>query len=302
MLAALVMAACTAASAFIGTICTPGTPGKHPTILLLGGSEGGDGMAPVARVFAQRGFVAVSVAYFGVPGLPDSLENVPMETFGKALHAVQSRPDVDAARIAVMGASKGGEFALLVASHYPQIHAVVADVPSPFAWQGIPRGPGDAKSSWTIAGKPVPYVAYSPKMAEIFGAAFTNHAPIRTEIAYDDAMKQNASQIPAAMFPIEKIAGPVLFLAAGDDGIWNSQAQSQLAMQYLRDRHHAFGDQILTYPRAGHLFLFATKDRALTQVPMGPFTLDMGGSPQADAAAAAEAWPKIAQFLTTALK
>ena len=106
----LILAACTAATAFIGTICTPQTPGKHPAVIVLGGSEGGDQAAPIAQRFANHGYVGVSVAYFGAPGLPATLENIPIETFGKALDAVSKRSDVDAAHMAVMGYSKGGEF------------------------------------------------------------------------------------------------------------------------------------------------------------------------------------------------
>ena len=119
---------CSKAAAFTGTICTPTGAGRHPTILLLGGSEGGDIMAYTAPRFASAGYVAASVAYFGLPGLPQSLEEIPVETVGKALDAIASRPDVDSGHIAIFGGSKGGELALLAASVYPQIHAVVADV------------------------------------------------------------------------------------------------------------------------------------------------------------------------------
>lgn len=133
--------ACTKAVAFTGTICAPATPGKHPAILLLGGSEGGDSMSLAASAFAKKGYVAASVAYFGSPGLHSTLENIPAETVGKALDVIAKRSDVDPTRIAIMGISKGAELALLAASTYPQFRAVIADVPSPFAWQGIAQAP-----------------------------------------------------------------------------------------------------------------------------------------------------------------
>ncbi len=145
---------CTNATGFVGTICTPSSTGKHPAILLLGGSEGGNQMSYSAPRFASAGYLAASVAYFGLPGLPQILEEIPVETVGKALDAISARADVDANRIAIFGISKGGEFALLAASTYPQIHAVVADVPSPFAWQSIAQGPEPtAHSSWTCCGQ-----------------------------------------------------------------------------------------------------------------------------------------------------
>jgi dienelactone hydrolase len=293
---------CGTATAFVGTICAPQTPGKHPAILMLGGSEGGDMMARIAPQFAAQGYVAASVAYFKMPGLPQTLENIPVETIGKAIDDIARRPDVDANRIAIMGASKGGELALLAASTYPQIHAVVADVPSPFAWQGIAQGPGPATSSWTVGGKPVPFVHYSSTMGEVFGAAFTTHQPLDLRKGYDAAMQQNTSEIPAAMFHLENIRGPVLMLAAGDDQIWNSVAQSQIGMEYLHAHRHPYADRFLQYPGAGHVFLLASPQHPLTQAPMGPMTLLLGGTPQANVNAAKQAWPAVFTFLQNALQ
>jgi dienelactone hydrolase len=293
---------CGEAKAFVGTICTPATAGKHPAILLLGGSEGGNSLASAAKQFAEQGYVAASVAYFKMPGLPQTLENIPVETVGKALDDVSKRADVDPQRIALFGISKGGEFALLAASTYPQIHAVIADVPSPFAWQGIAQGPGPATSSWTIGGKPVPYVAYSSAMGEQFGAAYMNHQPLDLRKGYDAAMQSNASQIPAAMFHLEDIHGPVLMLAADDDRIWDSVAQCEIGMRYLQVHHHPYADRYAHYAAAGHIFLFANAQRPLTQAPMGPFTLLLGGTPQANVDASKQAWPKIAAFLQSSLQ
>lgn len=295
---------CAAAQGFTGTICTPASAAKHPAILLLGGSEGGDQMRYVAPQFAARGYVAASVAYFGLPGLPQTLENVPVETVGNALAVISKRSDVDPGRIAIMGLSKGGELALLAASTYPQIHAVVAAVASPFAWQGIAHGPDAPASSWTLNGKPVPYVAYAPQMGQAFGAAFMDHEPLALRPGYEASVKVNAAQLPAAMFHLERIHGPVMMIAAGHDQIWDSEAQSKAGMDYLHAHHHAYADTYLEYADAGHIFLFSAPDRPMTQAPMGNsgITLMLGGTAQSNVRAAADAWPKIFAFLSAALK
>lgn len=293
---------CAAATAFTGTICTPKTAGKHPAILILGGSEGGDMMRFAAPQFADAGYVAASVAYFGAPGLPSQLAEIPVETVGKALDDIAKRADVDPTRIALFGVSKGGELALLAASTYPQFKAVVADVPSPFAWAGIPQGPGPVGSSWTLGGKPVPFVPYGAKMRDVNMDAFVNHKPLDLRIGYEASLQEHAADVPAAMFHLERIAGPVMMVAADDDQIWNSVAQSELGMQYLRDHHHAYADTYGHYAGAGHLFLFASPERQVNQVQMGPVTLLMGGTPAGDQAAQRVAWPKILQFLGAALK
>src|SRR5207248_10287122 len=102
LLSALVAAAspapvtsnCAPAVEFSGTVCTPKAPGRHPAILLLGGSEGGDSMKAIAPRFADAGYVAVSVAYFKAAGLPQQLVEVPVETVGKVLDITSKRDDV----------------------------------------------------------------------------------------------------------------------------------------------------------------------------------------------------------------
>jgi dienelactone hydrolase len=269
--------------------------------VLLGGSEGGDMMKYAAPQFAQYGYVAASVAYFREPGLPQTLENIPVETVGTALQDIAKRPDVDPNRIAIMGISKGAELALLAASTYPQIHAVIADVPSPFAWQGIAQGNEPATSSWTLGGKPVPYVHYSAAMGQLFGAAFGTGKPLDLRKGYDASITQNKAQIPEAMFHLENIRGPVLFIAAGDDQVWDSVAQSNVGMQYLHDHHHPYDDRLIVYPSAGHIFLFSAPNRPMTSVPLGKLTMLLGGTLQANLDAEHRAWPKIGAFLQGAL-
>jgi len=293
--------ACAAAVAFTGTVCTPSSSGKHPAILVLGGSEGGDSPRAAAK-FSSYGYVAASVAYFGAPGLPDSLQQIPVETVGKALAAIEKRDDVDAGRIAIFGISKGGEFALLAAATYPHIHAVIADVPSPFAWEGIPAGASSVhESSWTVDGKPLPFLPFTAAIGQAFGAAFTTHTPLDLRPAYDASMNDSAA-VTAAFFHLEKINGPVLFLSAGDDRIWNSPEHARMGLAYLKKMHHGFADEVKDYPLAGHLFVFATTARPFVDTPfIGGLTLRLGGTAQANVDAATDAWPRMSSFLGSSL-
>ena len=293
---------CTKPATFTGTICAPATSGKHPAIVLLGGSEGGDSMAQVAPQFAAQGYVAASVAYFGLPGLPRILELVPVETVGGALAELAKRPDVDPNRIAIFGISKGGELALLSASIYLQVRAVVAAVPSPFGWQSIPNGPVSApRSSWTAGGKPVPFVPYAAAMGQSIAQSYMQQKPLDLRPGYAASMADK-SAVTAAMFHLENIRGPVLCLAAQDDQIWDSPAQCAIAMDYLQANHHAYADASTIYPGAGHVFLFATAQQPLIHAEQNGTQILLGGSAQANVAAGAQAWPKIFFFLTAALQ
>ena len=259
---------CSKPAGFVGTLCAPVSAGKHPALLILGGSGGGDHLASFASRFAARGYVAASVAYFGLPGLPSRLELIPVETIGTALDRIAERTDVDPERIGILGVSKGGEFALLAASTYPRIVAVVSIVGSPFAWSRLPRGPRDGlASSWTAAGKVVPFVPVDRFAMQASGWEECE-APLR----------QNRVAVERAMFRLENVRGPILFLAAGDDRVWDSKTQAEIGMDYLKAHRHAYADKMVSYPNVGHPFMF-------------------GGSP----AAAESAWSEIDAFFVKAL-
>jgi hypothetical protein len=136
----------------------PAGSGPHPGLIVLGGSGGGADHGRAA-LYASHGFAALALAYFGVPGLPRGLVNIPLEYVGEAidLAAVTLRPRSDF--IGVEGISRGGELALLVSATFPAVRAVVALMASglvmgPF---GEPE-PGDARpaAAWTLGGQAVP--------------------------------------------------------------------------------------------------------------------------------------------------
>src|SRR6266540_3724877 len=89
-----------------------------PGLLLLGGAEGGM-HEDDAALLAAHGYAALALAYYGLPGLPATLQNIALEYFEAALTFLQRHPHVRGDRFAVMGASKGGEAALLVAASPP---------------------------------------------------------------------------------------------------------------------------------------------------------------------------------------
>ena len=96
---------------------------------------------------------------------------------------------------------------------------------------------------------------------------------------------------------VERIRGPVFVVGAGDDELWSSGAA--VAAIARRLRAHGRPDLVaLSYPLAGHgtgLIAPGIPSRPLVESRYG--TLYLGGSPAADAAARADAWPKLLRFL-----
>ncbi len=129
-----------------GLLCDPGDGRRHPGVIVLGGSEGGAGMPDVTVLLASHGFTAMSLAYFGAKGLPPTLQNIPVENFGKALKWMRARPETDPHFVAVFGVSRGAEAALQFAATYSDVSAVVARSPSYVRWG---RGHGQATPRWS---------------------------------------------------------------------------------------------------------------------------------------------------------
>ena len=138
--------------------------------MALGGSEGGCPLY-LAHLLAAEGFSCLALRYFGAAELPRDLVEVPIDYAERALCWLLERPEVDRDRAAVIGASKGAELALLMASLLPEtVGAVVAYAPSSVAFAGISfKRDGRQHSSWSWRGAPMPFVPYPDRMRPSIG-------------------------------------------------------------------------------------------------------------------------------------
>jgi dienelactone hydrolase len=97
--------------------------------------------------------------------------------------------------------------------------------------------------------------------------------------------------VPSGPIAVERISGPILTAGAGDDAVWQSTTYTQQIQQRLDAHHFRYPHQRLTYPQAGHDI-----GAAIPYLPE-PDQAHFGGSPQASAAARADLWPRILDFL-----
>jgi dienelactone hydrolase len=121
-------------------------------VIVLGGSEGSYwGLLREASALAAAGHPVLALAYFGEPDLPQTLERVPADLVRVGVQFM--RTTTRERDVALMGASRGGELALLAASLDPSIAAdVVALVPS--SRVGFAGAEG-REPAWTWEGEPL---------------------------------------------------------------------------------------------------------------------------------------------------
>ncbi|MNQ21331.1 hypothetical protein D3C85_344440 [compost metagenome] len=286
-----------------GVLYTPAAPGPHPAIVVLNGSGGGINEARAA-LYASHGYAALALGYFGAPGLPDHLSGIPLEYFDQALQWLRGAVQPAGGFVAVSGHSRGGELALLLGSLYPQaVSAVIAYVPSSVVHGVLNAGkPGEGrfKPAWTHGGKPVPHV-WEHNAAQDWSLVDTLPEPRRQAQAFVQAHR-DAAAVARARIPVERIAGPVLLLSAGDDGYWPSSQYAREVAQALKAADHPHAVEHLDYPHAGHALhvpVVPTTELSRAHAVSG-IVLTGGGDAAANARANIDSWAAVRRFLRAA--
>jgi uncharacterized protein len=259
--------------------------GRRPAILFIGGSEGGlqPGSGGLLGGLTGAGFDVLYVCYFGCPGTPPHLVSVPLETFDRALAWLEAQPGIDPRRIGIVGGSKGAEAALLVAARHPELRVVVVGMPSSVAWPAISTS-STPTPSWTYRGAPVAFLPY----------AFASYAKRGIFGLYDDALPTEP-QHPDAVIPVERISAPLLMVCGEADTLWPScRMTDEVAAR--RVAHGKPPPLILRYPDAGHGVFGPPPPKA------NPALASLGGTAEGNAAARADSWPKVLEFLALRLK
>jgi hypothetical protein len=257
--------------------------GSEVGLLVLAGSSGRVEHER-ARVFARQGVTALAIKWFGGPGQPPGICEVPLETFIAGVDLLRS---AGARRIGVLGVSKGAEAALLTAVHDPRVDVVAALSPSSHVWGNV--GPGfdgvqyPFRSSWTWRARPLPFV---PLDGDSWAPGRSESGPVAILGWYEQSRRTFADLLPAAEIPVDRTAADILLVAGGDDAMWPSVWSAEL----LTVRRHAAGLPVRMISRAdaGHRPRFPGESPAR---PSPDFLY--GGTPHADARLGATAWPLI---------
>lgn len=273
----------------VANFYAPANGAKPGAVLVIGGSEGGLSSSANAMGAALRdaGYRALVLSYWGGEGQGRELNGVPLERIGAGLDWLKDQPGVEG-KLALIGYSKGAEAALLLAARRADLKAVVAQVPSHLAWQGISplAMMVVGQSSFTWSGETIPYMPYR----NVDFMKGPGPYEIHSKSLIDEA------QFPEAQIAVEKIGADLLLTCGGKDNVWPS---CQMANKIVERRaaKGASAPVLLEYPQAGHA-IFTVPGRA----GFGEKAVRMmGGDPAATAAAQADAWPKTVAFIDRAL-
>lgn len=260
-------------------------PGPHPTVVVVGGSEGGLGnhVDRTAARLQQEGFTALALSYWGGEGQPQSMDALPLETFTTAFDWLRGQPAVDPENLAFMGASKGGEAAMLLASRTPELKAVVGYVPSSVVWAGVdmrePWNMVNIGSTWSSGGEPLPYLPYTQ---DFRGGPLVD--------LYAKSL-ESLPQHQEAIIPVERSNANLLLVCGEQEAMWPSCPMSRDIEQRARDLGGP-DVTVLAYPEAGHLIFGPPPDPGQDFDPT-----ELGGTREGGLFALSDSWPKVLEFL-----
>ena len=254
----------------------PDTARRRPAVLVFGGSEGGQGMDYPGSLLAAHGHPVLSLAYFAAPGLPRTLERVPIDYFARAAALLRRQPGVDPRQVFAWGVSRGGEAALLLGVHFPEaVAGVVAAVTSDHVLSALPE---ETRPAWTVRGRPLP-----------FGTP-------------GDFATPGAPGAPESVIPVERIAGPVVTVCGIEDLLIPSCPFARAIAARRGAAGGRRGDLHLEYARAGHAVGVLSPYNSTTTTAATSAsgrTIELGGSPVDTAEAGGAARARLLAFLAS---
>lgn len=221
----------------VANLYLPKTAANVPVVIAVGGSEGGLSTGDAnGEMLAPHCLAVLGLAYFKEAGIAQTLDQIPLEYFIRAIDYLHTLPAIDPSRIGMVGGSRGAELALLLASIEPRIKSVVATTPSSVAWYGrtLP------KSAWTLRGKDIPALRLG----------LDEQAPM---LARFEAALRDPQQLRQSMFALEKINGPLLLISAENDQVWPSYRMARDIVVYLAEHQFKFAVTHRSYA-TGHGF------------------------------------------------
>ena len=187
---------------------------KQPLIVGLGGSEGGnawtsDYWKKTRDQFLEKGYAFLAIGYFNAKETPKLLEKIAIEDVHNAILKATQHKNVDSERIAIVGGSRGGDLALLLASYYDDINCVVSLVPSHAVFPGNTNH--FTTSSWTFNNAELPFVPVNEA-----SVPFLMKRDLRGSFT---AMLQDTIAEQKALIKVENIKAPILLISATEDEI-----------------------------------------------------------------------------------
>ena len=256
-------------------------------VVTYGGSEGSANEARATQL-VNAGYEVLALYFFGQDNQAPTLANVPLEQFDEVSAYIRDNV-ADPQPVTVIGASKGAEFALLLAQHGFAVDNVVAFAPAHYSYSGLDFSSGQDLPSFTLGGQAVPFASFRDASIGT-GLKMLWQGVTAYPISYRATYEEAAAKAPQeARIELSLVDAPVVLFAGTADSMW----QSDVAAEALcaSNSSPSANTECHVYPDAGHIFF---KD---SEAQPGGWELMLGGTPEGNRAAFEDSERVLAQRL-----
>ena len=282
-----------------GTLFYPDHQDALPGIIILGGSDASVHES-AAAILATQGYAVLALAYFGKEGLPKGIENIPLEYVDKAFQLLESKSYVDQSKLGIIGHSRGSELALLYASKYSKVKAVIATAPSAVVFSGMRNLQTTSNPAWTYNG--VPFEFFPVKNTFKDSLPFLRHMILRKPYSGIEAMKKNIEddeKLNQYAIPVQDIKAPIMIFAGTDDHIQPAELFTKRMEKALYQHEFKEKNRYIYHEGAGHFSAYPSNlpNMPQTVADTSFMTFVFGGTKEANAKAAQQSWQETTDFL-----
>jgi uncharacterized protein len=208
---------------------------KQPLIVAFGGG-GGENDWNRKYLKAKRdslinmGYAVLAIGYFRSNGTPKHLDRISLDAIRDSILSVAQHPKIDKSRIILMGASRGGELVLNLASKYDDFKGVIAMSTSNVTFPAITWSANT--SSWTYKSQELPYVPapFKTIFPALKGDLYTAHK----------MMLENKEAVKKAEIEVENIKGSILIISGKNDEQWPAREMSDQIIERLKHNNFKY--------------------------------------------------------------
>ncbi|WP_138159660.1 alpha/beta fold hydrolase [Peptoniphilus catoniae] len=253
-------------------------------VICFGGSDGGPNFETAKRL-AEEGYETFALFMFGMKNQEQTLTKIPLEQFEDVISYINKNIK-DNKPISVLGASKGAEYALNLASKYPEIDNLILMAPASYNFAGLDFK--DYGSSWTYKGEELPYIdikksSLNSFFKNIIGPAIIK-SPISFKETYNSAIEEDSTS-QEKLIPIKDVKANILMIVGEDDLMWDSLAMANKIKEQTPNA------KIYSYKGAGHIFA------GNGILDLGKIRVATGGTAEGNEKAKSESRKTIYDFL-----
>jgi esterase/lipase len=187
--------------------------GGKSLLVAFGGSEGGNTFASeqtkdIRNEFLNRGFHFLSINYFGTKGLPKYIDRISLDAVYDIIQQTGKNLNISNDNIVLLGASRGGELILNLASNF-KFRGVIALVPSSVTIPNLQNK--NPTSSWILNQKQIEFIDIEETVLKKEGWSK----------AVEKSVKNQKASNPG-FIKAENIKGFVILTSGKSDDLWPS--------------------------------------------------------------------------------